>query len=53
MADPAFSAERRLLRRARQSENNLEKKMTVQHHSVTYKEIMEEFARHSNDPQVF
>jgi hypothetical protein len=54
MADPAFSVERRVKnRRARQSRNNLEKKMTVQHHHVTVKSIMKEFACHYDDPQVF
>jgi hypothetical protein len=54
MADPAFSVERRVKnRRARQSRHNLEKQLTVQHHHVTVKSIMAEFACHSDDPRVF
>lgn len=54
MADPAFAVERRVKnRRLRQSKNNLEQKMTVQHHDVTVKSIMKEFAEHMNDPQLF
>ena len=54
MADPDFAVERRVKnRRERQSKNNLEKQMTVQHHHVTVKSIMEEFAAHADDPQVY
>ena len=54
MADPVFSVERRVKnRRMRQSQNNLEKGMTVQHHHVTVKNIMDEFAAHANNPQLF
>lgn len=54
MADPDFAVERRVKnRRLRQSRNNLENKLTVQHHNVTVKSIMKEFAEHANDPQVF
>ncbi|MDR1490402.1 MAG: glycosyltransferase family 2 protein [Desulfovibrio sp.] len=54
MADPDFAVERRVKnRRERQSRNNLVKQMTVQHHNITVKSIMAEFALHANDPQLF
>lgn len=54
MADEEFVFSRRIKnRRERQSKNNIEKQMTVQHHNVTVKSIMEEFIMHYNDPQVF
>ena len=54
MAAPAFAIERRIEnRKKRQSRNNLEKGMTVQHHNVTEESIMREFAQHKNDPQLF
>ncbi len=54
MADPAFAVERRVKnRRERQSRNNLEKGLTMQHHTVTVAGIMAEFAAHAHDPQLF
>jgi hypothetical protein len=54
MADPCFAVERRIKnRRARQSRNNLDKGLTVQHHHVTVKSIMDECVQHSHDPLLF
>ncbi len=54
MADPQFAMERRLKnRKARQSQNNLNKQLTVHQHTITAKELTEDFKRHMNDPQLF
>ena len=54
MADPGFALERRIKnRKERQSKNNLAKGMGIQNHTVTEKDIMDKFARHKNDPQLF
>lgn len=54
MADQDFSIKRRIIdRRLRQSKNNLDKGMTIQHHNITEESLLKEFKSHENDPQLF
>ncbi len=54
MADQSFAVERRIKnRRARQSQNNLAKGLTRQHHTVTEEGIMNEFSHHMYDVKLF
>jgi len=54
MADPCFCIQRRVRdRRQRQSQNNLQRGYTVQHHKVTEQEIVETCAAHLDDRLLF
>jgi len=54
MADPSYVIERRIKnRKERQSQSNLNKGLTIQHHRITEEQIVAECKAHENDPEVF
>jgi hypothetical protein len=54
MADQKYAIDRRILgRKQRQSNENIKKGLTIQHHNITEQYLIEQFKKHENDPIVF
>lgn len=53
-ADPCFCVNRRVKnRKERQSQHNLQAKLTYQHHNITEKDVINYCKEHEDDPQVW